>query len=134
MVSRNLELNDLNTTSPSGLGSPKKTTKKVALSSDQTHHIQLEEIDWVAVSQNKRREASGSPIARQRRLEEEGYDLVLAVDCIYNENLVKPLVDTLSEYCRPGGRTIVWVVVELRSSDVVNLPLWTIYRIDADHS
>ncbi len=48
------------------------------------------------------------------------YDLVLAVDCIYNENLVQPLVDTLHAYCPRGGKTIVWVVVELRSSDVVS--------------
>ena len=48
------------------------------------------------------------------------YDLILAVDCIFNENLVQPLVDTLTRYCPVGGDTVLWVVVELRSIDVVS--------------
>ena len=50
---------------------------------------------------------------------EEGYDLVLAIDCIYNEALIKPLVATFDRYAMKG-RTLVWVVIELRSSDVVS--------------
>ena len=48
------------------------------------------------------------------------YDLILAVDCIYNESLVIPLVNTINRYMSPS--TIAWVVVELRSSDVVSRP------------
>ncbi|RSH80770.1 hypothetical protein EHS25_007106 [Saitozyma podzolica] len=51
--------------------------------------------------------------------------LILAVDCIYNEHLIRPLVDTLEHYCRPGSGAVVWVVVELRSADVLTLFLDT---------
>ena len=49
-----------------------------------------------------------------------GYDLILCVDCIFNEHLIQPLVDTLAEYCPKGGKTVVWIVAELRSSEVVS--------------
>lgn len=48
------------------------------------------------------------------------YDMVLAVDCIYNDYLVQPLIDTFAFYCPRGGKTVVWVVVELRSPEVVS--------------
>lgn len=79
--------------------------------------LEVKEIDWVDVS-SQRKEAKESHC----RTEDEGeeYDMILAVDCIYNESLLKPLVDTFATYCSGGGKTMVWVVVELRSSDVVS--------------
>lgn len=65
--------------------------------------VTIEEIDW-----------------KDRGKVQSTYDLVLAVDCIYNEDLVQPLVSTLGKYCPVGSKTVVWVVVELRSSDVVS--------------
>lgn len=56
------------------------------------------------------------PIANAPR---EEYDLVVAVDCIYNEALIPPFVSTL-EYHTTKGKTIALVVCELRSSDVVS--------------
>ena len=109
----------------------------------ESSKVLLDEIDWVAISDERRRHEERSPKAPLKTLgtapfnddtagntnlrqEEnslrEGYDLVVAVDCIYNENLVRPLVDTLAQYCPRGGKTLVWVVVELRSSDVVSVP------------
>jgi len=112
--------------------------------------VRLEEIDWLEVSKEReiaRRRAlqqmvpPTSGLARsslQREPESraspshkglphknenddpDAFDLVLAVDCIYNENLIAPLVDTFAKYTRAGGETLVWVVVELRSSDVVS--------------
>ncbi|KAL7418780.1 Ribosomal protein lysine methyltransferase [Cryptotrichosporon argae] len=51
--------------------------------------------------------------------------LVIAVDCIYNEHLVGPFVDTLAALAGPG--VVVWVVAELRSADVIThfLETWT---------
>ncbi|KAK6904237.1 hypothetical protein I203_107753 [Kwoniella mangroviensis CBS 8507] len=101
--------------------------------------VVLEEIDWIAISQERK----SHPERWSSSLAEENpkYDLILAVDCIYNEYLVQPLIDTLAKYCKrgKGGGNVVWVVVELRSSDVLTLFLekwltdpsgpWTIVRL-----
>ncbi|WWD00081.1 hypothetical protein V866_006989 [Kwoniella sp. B9012] len=101
--------------------------------------VNLEEIDWIAISQERKSHPErwlSSPT--QGKAE---YDLILAVDCIYNEYLVQPLIDTLAKYSKKGkgGGNVVWVVVELRSSDVLTLFLekwltdpsgpWTIVRL-----
>ena len=61
------------------------------------------------------------------------WDVVIAVDCLYNETLVQPFVDTLEKLpCRA-----VVVVVELRSPDVLRVFLdrwlalggWQIWRV-----
>lgn len=99
LCSRNLELN--------GIGA----------NASKSHDVELEEQDWVEISESaKRRDRVGTA----RTTPDRTYDLVLAVDCIYNEFLVQPFVDTLCHYCQPGSGTIVLVVVELRSSDVVS--------------
>ncbi|OXG16162.1 hypothetical protein C366_03866 [Cryptococcus neoformans Tu401-1] len=127
LVQRNIELNGLT------IGNGKVNT----LGSLQ-NSVELEEIDWVQVSEDgKKRNSRPEP---ERNHEE--YDLVLAVDCIYNEALVPPLVDTFARYCPIGGRTMVWVVVELRSADVMTTFLdswlqdssgpWTIVRLGED--
>lgn len=154
LVKRNLDLNTVSSSDKGSTDFGSKTKRKASgklASGDTTPHpnrVLLEEIDWVEVSAQRKREESRSPKARtvairspvtspsvnasQREtwlnqgMEAEesrsssSYDLVLAVDCIYNESLVQPLVDTLAKYCQPGGQTVVWVVVELRSSDVVS--------------
>ncbi|OCF40230.1 hypothetical protein I317_05987 [Kwoniella heveanensis CBS 569] len=113
--------------------------------------VHLEEIDWVAISheRNNRQSQSQSRSQEQDYGHPRGdesdpgtYDLLLAVDCIYNEHLVQPLVNTLARYCPRGGKTVVWVVVELRSADVLTLFLekwmddpsgpWTIVRLSED--
>lgn len=50
--------------------------------------------------------------------EEACFDLILAVDCIYNEHLARPLARALTRSSAPG-RTVALVVLETRSEDVV---------------
>ncbi|KAG7580170.1 hypothetical protein FFLO_00141 [Filobasidium floriforme] len=90
--------------------------------------VGIKEVDWFQslekASQSSHRQEGGE------------YDLVLAIDCIYNEALIKPLVATFDRYTM-RRKTLVWVVIELRSSDVVTAFLeewlshdgWTIYRL-----
>ncbi|WVW78970.1 hypothetical protein I302_100933 [Kwoniella bestiolae CBS 10118] len=148
LVKRNLELNGISTdTEVSPLGKergPLKMSmngKNRSYAADQRRpRVNLEEIDWVDVSQERKSHPerwTSTSISREGK--ETKYDLILAVDCIYNEYLVQPLIDTLAKYCQPGGRGVVWVVVELRSPDVLTLFLekwlndpsgpWTIVRL-----
>lgn len=68
----------------------------------------LTQLDWTTVSAQRVKGQAEVPKC----------DLVLAVDCLYNEHLVRPLVDTLAMACLAGA--VAFVVVELRSSDVVS--------------
>jgi len=70
--------------------------------------VRVKEVDWFQSLQKT-----------NQREERDEYDLILAIDCIYNEALIKPLVATFDRYAI-RGRTLVWVVIELRSSDVVS--------------
>lgn len=77
--------------------------------------VELEELDWVATSARYaiNRHHIASIVAEQ-------YDLVIAIDCIFNEHLVKPFIDTLTSVVAASPSTVVLVVVELRSADVVS--------------
>jgi hypothetical protein len=83
-------------------------------------NIHVEEIDWMDIHAKwlraKTAHSGARPTASAPR---EEYDLVVAVDCIYNEALIPPFVSTL-EYHMTKGKTIALVVCELRSSDVVS--------------
>ena len=70
--------------------------------------VRVKEVDWFQSLQKT-----------NRGDQQDRYDLLLAIDCIYNEALIKPLVATFDRYTT-RGRTLVWVVIELRSSDVVS--------------
>ncbi|WVQ97517.1 hypothetical protein IAU59_004631 [Kwoniella sp. CBS 9459] len=160
LVKRNLELNEIpigegsakirlpdtrhvsegSNSASSGSGSVDGTSKATTTATKRGKSlasakkaVHLEEIDWVAVSQQRK------TYPLQEETDPQKYDIVLAVDCIYNEHLVQPLVDTLARYCPKGGKSVVWVVVELRSADVLTLFLerwtsdpsgpWTIVRL-----
>lgn len=90
LIQRNVRLNDIE----SGVG-----------------RVEVEEIDWIACE----REMDANKVVS----EADHYDLVLAVDCIYNEALSRPLARTLTRYTMPE-KTACLVVAELRSSDVVS--------------
>ncbi|GHJ86269.1 hypothetical protein NliqN6_2671 [Naganishia liquefaciens] len=102
-------------------------------------NMQIEEVDWVDLHKEKvqadKKHAGSQHAARTRFLAEE-YDLIMAVDCIYNEALIPPFVSALEHYTIKG-KTIVMVVCELRSADVMTVFLeewigrggWTIYRL-----
>jgi hypothetical protein len=53
-------------------------------------------------------------------------DVLLIVDCIYHPSLLPPLIETINYLTRPDKKTIVVVVSELRSEQVVRefLELW----------
>lgn len=70
----------------------------------------LTQLDWTHVAAQREKGKAEVPKS----------ELVLAVDCLYNEHLVKPLVDTLATACQAGA--VAFIVVELRSPDVVSSP------------
>ncbi|CAK9779321.1 hypothetical protein CC85DRAFT_289437 [Cutaneotrichosporon oleaginosum] len=78
-----------------------------------------EELDWEQVSAARARaQVKGETYALPAGSPGADADLVLGVDCIYNEHLVQPLVDTLAAACSRGA--VAWVVVEKRSPEVVS--------------
>lgn len=81
--------------------------------------VEVEEVDWVACERDMDAGKTGGTLTGEEGRASD-YDLVLAVDCIYNEALTRPLARTLTRYTTPG-RTACLVVAELRSSDVVSL-------------
>lgn len=78
-----------------------------------------DELDWEQISAARARaQAKGEAYALPASSPGADADLVLGVDCIYNEHLVQPLVDTLAAACARGA--VAWVVVEKRSPEVVS--------------
>lgn len=95
LCSRNLQLN--------GIG----------VMEDASSGVRMEEIDWFDM-----------PTSRESNIvttSDHAYDLILAVDCVFNEALALPLINTMNRYCRTGSHTAALVVVELRSPDVVSV-------------
>jgi predicted nicotinamide N-methyase len=93
-------------------------------------NILAQDLDWIALQ--------STPLSlRPKAFPFEDVDVLLAVDCIYNSSLVRPLVDTMRYLTIPGKTTVV-VVVELRAEDVVrdfleawlrNDPRWQIWSL-----
>lgn len=85
--------------------------------------IDVRELDWTW-SQKQIEQNFATPA--------DTWDIVLAVDCLFNESLVKPFVDTLNAL--PSKAVVI--VSELRSEDVLRLFLeswlalgkWQIWR------
>lgn len=130
----------------------------------QSRH-RVEEIDWLQVEQlwlkdQQRRAAAGMGPTLHQPISVHGtkrYDLILAVDCLYNEALVLPLLRTIDYHATAAGTmttttarmemeereeqgpTLVLLLTELRAPDVVRLflqhwlalrnPTWSIFRI-----
>jgi SAM-dependent methyltransferase len=90
--------------------------KNLAAQNQQSlERVLLDELDWVeAASAYARRH---SPRRTDPKPLGDSVDLILAADCLYNEALVKPLLHTISYHA--GQSTVVVVVSELRSSDVM---------------
>lgn len=85
--------------------------------------FEIQEVDWVEVASRKR-----------RRHDDDEYDIILAVDCLFNESLVLPFLKTISHFSRPASSsappTLVIVVSELRSAEVFRLFLGEWLRLD----
>ncbi|KAK9894170.1 hypothetical protein P389DRAFT_104082 [Cystobasidium minutum MCA 4210] len=92
--------------------------------------VDVRELDWTWTAQQFQKNAK--EIAAQH------YDVLLAVDCLYNEALVQPFMNTLNQI----RSTYVVVVSELRSVDVMQLFLerwlasgpWRIFRPAVAHN
>jgi 2-polyprenyl-3-methyl-5-hydroxy-6-metoxy-1,4-benzoquinol methylase len=92
--------------------------------------VELAELDWTWTTPQYERNA--------KQINGQRYDLVLAVDCLYNEALVQPFVQTLN---RLNCKYVV-VVSELRSAEVLQMFLelwlasgpWTVYRPTAHNT
>ena len=88
-----------------------------------TAHIQVDELDWTW---------SEKQVFKFYGLDHANHNLLLAVDCLFNEALVKPFVNTLNQV----NVEAVLIASELRSPEVLRLFLkewlsngrWEIYR------
>ncbi|EWC47215.1 hypothetical protein DRE_03334 [Drechslerella stenobrocha 248] len=98
-------------------GNPDKRSKRATENARRKEKITVLPLDWQLT------QATSIP-----ELQDKGIDLIIAADCIYNESLVQPLVDTMADLSGLG-RTgehrpdrpapFVMVAQELRSPDVL---------------
>ncbi|KAG9050666.1 hypothetical protein FS837_003393 [Tulasnella sp. UAMH 9824] len=110
----------------------KNVSRSVPSSSGQPARVEVTDFDWVALQ--------NAPKSRRSAVfdvEEHGpFDLVLCCDCIYNTELVPPLVEAIN-YATTSSGTVVLVVAELREEDVLREFLatwlesgsWEIWRL-----
>jgi len=101
--------------------------------SNSKSNITIEELDWLALASlpSGTARARYCPVPKVTSALELGstdhvaWDVVFAVDCIYNPSLLSGLVNTI-DAVSTAGRTWVLVVAELRQEDVLRefLDLW----------
>ncbi|KAF1980183.1 hypothetical protein BU23DRAFT_562585 [Bimuria novae-zelandiae CBS 107.79] len=94
-----------------------KTKKKSSNAVEPTTNIDTLQLDWEL--------NSVSSLPAQLGLDDaEGLDLIIACDCIYNENLIEPLNNTCAQICKlrstasASKPTLCLVAQQLRSHDV----------------
>ncbi|KAG8832582.1 hypothetical protein FRC17_001093 [Serendipita sp. 399] len=85
---------------------------------------------------------TGSDLAgvgdKEERID-DGIDLIVAVDCVYNPSLIPPLLTTIDHFSS-SNKTITLVVMELRDDEVVRqlltqwsaMSTWEIWRVGND--
>ena len=81
--------------------------------SHQRGRLKVAALDWEADSASNLR----IPVGKDAFI-----DLVIACDCIYNDFLIRPFVETCVEVCKlsEGGRSLLLVAQQLRSDDVLS--------------
>ena len=144
LIEKNINLNiDLFACSPAARVSSPGRRKRAKSSDDSKYsdrrpdNITVEPLDWVTLYD--------APLRSRARLfpiPDPPFDLVLATDTIYNPALVSPFLATLNHYAADQGRTIVFIVMELRDEDVtreflhqwINLGGWQIWRTDGTNA
>lgn len=150
-LSRNLIHNQIQFSTP---------TSVTNYSSDHPRLVTIEEIDWLQVetvwektrSSHLHRANHGDDQSGQNLKRSSHYDLILAVDCLYNESLTLPLIRTIDHFSHAGDEedpsssssskksspTLVLIVSELRSDEVLTgflrdwlelVPAWNIFRV-----
>ena len=91
-------------------------------------NIEVMTLDWEASQISSLPDVLGEDSSR-------GIDAVIACDCIYNETLIDPFVQTCAELCRlrpnqtPRDPTVCIVAQQLRSSDVFEIWLRTFMKV-----
>jgi len=113
--------------------------KNVSLNHSKESNLTIEPLDWIAL-QNLTPSSRPTyyPLQFLADGQSQCYSLLLAVDCIYNESLIAPLLTAIDHYTVPDV-TSVLVVSELRSEDVMREfleqwlargPSWQIWRLE----
>lgn len=108
----------------------KRNAERLALA-----HLSTEELDWTWTTRQMKRALLDlcCPCGGEKAETSKGFDIAVAVDCLFNEALVQPFVNTLDHL----PTSVVIIVVELRSPDVLRLFLerwlaskheWAIWR------
>ncbi|CAG8982247.1 hypothetical protein HYALB_00004481 [Hymenoscyphus albidus] len=121
LISQNLEANRLSTTSSDKSGNNHTKNKKASSSAKktaQTSNVVFRPLDW----ETDEVTASLTGSEHQR-----SFEVILACDCIYNDALIKPLVQTCIDACKlrdldtskvGTNLTVVVVAQQLRSDEV----------------
>ena len=121
---------DIETLLPLTRKNHKRNAERLALA-----HISTEELDWTWTSKQMQRALLDMchPYSIEKAEVGSGFDVAVAVDCLFNEALVQPFVNTLDNL----PTSVVIIVVELRSPDVLRMFLerwlaskqeWEIWR------
>lgn len=110
----------------------KNVSRDTLSTTAQSSRVTVTDFDWVTLQ--------NAPKSRRSAvfdIEELGpFDLILCCDCIYNTELVPPLVEAINYAVSPSG-TVVLIVAELREEDVLREFLstwlesgsWEIWRL-----
>ncbi|KAG0145444.1 hypothetical protein CROQUDRAFT_671740 [Cronartium quercuum f. sp. fusiforme G11] len=111
---------------------------------DRPTRYQIEEMDWISIEKDWLKAHSKIQSANSSKSEAD-YELILAIDCLYNESLILPLLRTFDHLSTPfsstgAPATLVLIVSQLRSDEVMRLfveswialPSWKIYRVDEE--
>jgi len=120
LLNKNLEENQQETTSSSRKGrksiaKPKRGSAPVAVAAD-TSNVTARPLDW------ETDEVTSSLTGSDSR---HSFDAVIACDCIYNDALISPLVQTCVDACKlrvpdgVGNPTACIVAQQLRSAEVL---------------
>jgi hypothetical protein len=135
MLQKNIDENAA--ISPSAIKSRdrKHKSKNVQQQAGTHNHMEVMALDWEASSLQQLPQLLG---------DSEGVDAVLAVDCVYNESLIEPLVQTCEAICslRKSGddhqSTVCVFAQQLRSDQVFELwcttimQQFTVWRVPSD--
>jgi hypothetical protein len=84
------------------------------LPDSQIGNILIRALDWET-------DSPASILSEAGLAQDEGLNVLINCDCIYNESLVQPLVDTCRDICRrspPSSPTLCLVAQQVRSPDV----------------
>jgi hypothetical protein len=100
------------------------------ISTSLESNIRAIPLDWVVLKDTPQTRRHlllpPSPQAKEERDETTTIDILLIVDCIYHPSLLPSLIETINYLTKPNQKTVVVVVSELRSEQVVRefLELW----------